>query len=118
MSRTAAAAVAAAALVGATAACLDDISGTRPLSFSMTANVSTVTVGQTVTFSYLATGTGLRRVILDYGDGVVDTATYPLPLELTDQAFHSFDVTGTFTVRGEAQANAGNASQELTITVN
>jgi hypothetical protein len=106
------------ALVAATAACLDDISGTRPLTFSMTADVTTATVGQTVTFSYLATGTGLRRVILDYGDGVVDTATYPLPLELTDQAFHAFDLTGTFTVRGEAQANDGNASQELTVTVN
>lgn len=117
MSRTAAT-LAAVAFVGTTAACLEDISGTRPLSFSMTADMTTATVGETVTFSYLATGTGLRRVILDYGDGVVDTMTYPLPLELTDQVSHAFDNTGAFTVRGEAQANEGNASQELTITVN
>ena len=113
-----AATLAAATLVGASAACLNDITGTRPLSFSMTSDVTTATIGQTVTFSYLATGTGLRRVILDYGDGVVDTMTYPLPLELTDQATHAFDSTGAFIVRGQAEANAGSVSQELTITVN
>ncbi len=107
------------ALLGVTTACLDDsITGTRPLSFSFTADVTTPMVGQDVTFSFAATGTGLSRVAIDFGDGVVDTTTYVGPIEATGQAIHAYGSTGIFVVRGEAVANAGVASDEINVTVN
>ena len=106
-------------LLGAATGCLDDsITGTRPLTFNITADVSTATVGQTVTFSFAATGTLLRSVSIDFGDGEVDTNTYFGPVEVTGQAAHAFASTGVFLVRGEALAAAGSASGEITITVN
>ena len=107
------------ALLGVITACLDDsITGTRPLSFDITADVTTTTVGQVVTFSFAATGTGLRLVAIDFGDGVADTTTYSGPIEVGGQAIHAFASMGVFLVRGEALAAAGSASEEITITVN
>lgn len=107
------------AVLGATTACLDDsITGTRPLSFSVTADLTTPAVGQEVTFSFAAAGTGLRSVAIDFGDGVIDTTSYFGPLEATGQVLHAYGSAGVFVVRGEAVANAGVASDEITITVN
>ena len=107
------------ALLGVITACLDDsITGTRPLSFDITADVTTATVGQDVTFSFAATGTGLRFVSIDFGDGVVDTTAYAGPIEVGGQAVHAYSSTGVFVVLGEAFANAGVASEEISITVN
>ena len=61
---------AAVGLVGVTTGCLDDsVTGTRPLSLTLSADVTTATVGQTVTVSFEATGTGLAEVSIDFRDG-------------------------------------------------
>ena len=102
-----------------TLACLDDsITGTRELSFSMTIDLTTPTTGQDITVSFDATGTGLSSVAIDFGDGVVETKTYVGPIEVGGQATHAYGSTGVFIVRGEAVANAGVASDEITVTVN
>ena len=107
------------AFSGVTTACLDDsITGTRPLSFSVTADVTTPVVGQDVTFSFEAGGTGLRSVAIDFGDGVTDTTSYFGPVAATGQVLHAYTSTGIFLVRGTAVANAGVASDEITVTVN
>ena len=109
----------AAALLGVITACLDDsITGTRPLSFDLTADVTTPTAGQDVTFSFAATGTLLRSVFIDFGDGAVDTTTYVGPVTVTGQAIHAFDSIGVFVVVGEAFGAAGSVTEEITITVN
>ena len=109
----------AATLLGTITACLDNsVTGTRPLSFDITADVTAPTVGQDVTFSFAATGTSLRLVSIDFGDGAADTTTYVGPIEVTGQAIHAFASMGVFVVRGEAFAAQGSTSDEITITVN
>ena len=59
-------------------ACLDDsITGTRTLTFSLSADPTSTTVGQTVTFRYEGTGTRIQGVVVDYGDGLVDSVFTP-----------------------------------------
>lgn len=112
--------LAAVALVGATAACLDDsITGTRPLGFTLSSDLSTVAIGEDITFSYAAQGTGLRVVRLDFGDGVVDSTIFqPSTLEATKQIVHSYTGGGAFMVRGMAEASEGTARDSVLITVN
>ena len=105
---------------GGVAGCIDDsITGTRPLSFSMSATATTVVVNTDVTFSYKATGTGLRYVWVHYGDEAADTV--PLGgniLEAEGILTHTFATTGSFVVSGGARAVAGTETQQITIQVN
>ena len=112
--------VLAATVAAATVACLDDsITGTRPLDFSLTADVATATVGQDVTFLYDAQGTGLRLVRIDWGDGMADSATFSAAtVEGAGDFMHSFGLAGTFIVRGEAVTFIGTARDSVTITIN
>ena len=103
------------------ASCLDDsITGTRPISFSLTADLVTVTVGNEVTFSYNATGTQMQGVILDYGDGVVDSVdvTGGNVIEAGGVLMHTFTVPGAFLVRGRVETVAEVRRDSLTIQVN
>lgn len=112
--------LAAMALVGATAACLDDsITGTRALGFTLSSDLTTVAIGEDVTFSLAAQGTGLRVVRVDFGDGVVDSTIFqPSTLEATKELVHSYTGSGSFMVRGMAEANDGTARDSVLITVN
>ena len=66
------------ALLIAVSGCLDDsITGTRPLTFSFSASPTTASVGQTITFSYEGTGTLIQGVIVEYGDGAIDSVFTP-----------------------------------------
>ena len=111
---------AAAALVAATAACLDDsITGTRTLGFDLTSDLTTATVGQDVTFTYDAQGTGLSRVLVDYGDAIVDSTTFNFAtVEGSGTFVHSWAAAGTFVVRGRAVAQAGVATDSVIVTIN
>lgn len=110
-------AVLAAALVGA--ACLDDdITGTRTLSFSLSANPTTATVGQSITFTYNATGTGISAIVVDYGDGGLDTLTFSGPLEVAGTLNHAYQAAASYVATGQVIAVAGVASETVTITVN
>ncbi len=111
--------MAAAMIVGATSACLDDVTGTRPLSIALSADNTTPAVGEDVTISWVATGTDLGRVIIEFGDLTADTTDYNLlPLEVGGQVTHAYTAAGSYTVRGTALALIGTISDELTITVN
>jgi hypothetical protein len=112
-------AVATVAFLAVTTGCLDDsITGTRPLSMTLSADVTAPAVGQNVIFTYTATGTALSQVELDYRDGETETRTYLAPLMVTDLMSHAFTVAGTYVVVGRASAAGGTVGDSLTITVN
>ncbi len=99
-------------------ACLDDVTGVRPLTFSLEASPTTASVGDSVSFEYEATGTGLAIIFLDYGDATADTLTFDAPLEIGGFLRHAYDSAGTYEVVGIAVANAGQARDTVNVTVN
>ena len=101
-------------------ACLDDsITGTRPFTFSINATPTTVLVSEDVTFRYEATGTDLRIIWFDYGDGTADTVLLGFTiLEADGTLTHAFETTGSFSVLGRVRAQAGLDSARITIQVN
>jgi PKD repeat protein len=107
-------------IVGAAAGCLDDsITGTRPLSFTFTADQTTINALDVVRFDYTATGTQIVGVVADYGDGVADTAQAGGGTVSTGGTFeHSFLAPGSFVVTGQVQAANGTLTETITITVN
>lgn len=106
-------------LVAAVTACLDDsITGTRPLSITITASPTTTTVGSAVDFEFLAQGRGLSLITLAYGDGVLDSVTFSGPVEAGGDLVHTYNAAGMFTVVGEATGIEGVTADTLTITVN
>lgn len=115
--RTRAGALLAAAVV--LAACLDDdITGTRPLTFNLTASTAAAVVGQDITFDYQATGTALYWVVLDYGDGLADTIRAGNNVvEAAGTLTHAYEIAGDFVVAGKAENYTGIESQEIDIAI-
>jgi PKD repeat protein len=105
-------------LAVAAAACLDHVSGTRPLTLDVDADVSTTTVGEEVTFTFAATGTQLTSVTIEFGDGDAQTKGYAGPVEVNDFAVHAYSAAGTYDVVGRAIDSQGAVEDTLTITVN
>lgn len=102
------------------ASCLDDsITGSRPLAISLDADPTTVAVSEPVTLSFLATGSDIVAVVLDFGDGAADTLTYAQPpVEVEDQRVHGYDAPGSYTAEGTVIAAQGRTTDEVVITVN
>ncbi len=102
------------------AACLDNsITGTRPLSFTLTSNVATTTVGDSITFTFVATGTSIFGVVMNYGDGTIDTLATESPstVEWTQQVRRAFEDTGEFNVVGRLQTGIGSRSDTVAVTI-
>ena len=101
-------------------ACLDNsITGTRPLTLTMTVAPEVAAVDELVTAIYSATGTGMFRVIVDWGDGVVDTV--PLSgtvVTITGPADHMYIAPGSFDVVGTVHAQNGTISAQASVTIN
>jgi hypothetical protein len=107
-------------LAAATVACLDnDITGTRPLSFSLTSDVASATVGDSITFSFSATGTSIFGVLLFYGDGVVDTLATESPntVEWTQAIKHAYEVPGDFAVIGRLETSVGTRTDTVAVVI-
>lgn len=107
-------------LAAATTACLDDsITGTRPLTFSLSVNSSTAEVGDTLTFSYEATGTGIFGVILTWGDGAVDTiqAESPNQVERREQVPYAYEMPGSFQVIGQVVTSVGTRGDTVQVEI-
>lgn len=107
-------------LVAATAACLDDsITGTRTLGLTLSSDLTTAAAGENITFGYDAQGTQLRRVYMDFGDGMADSTTFEgTALEASGQFVHSYAIAGMYVVRGRAVAQAGTATDSVMVTIN
>jgi hypothetical protein len=97
---------------GLVVGCLDDsITGSRPLTFQLTSDLTEAIVGQTITFNYETTGTAIQGIILEYGDGVVDTSFVGgSAVQASGYLEHAYDVIGTFVVEGRVETATGNLS--------
>lgn len=101
------------------AACLDEsVTGTRALSFALEANATDVAVGATVRFTFTGEGTNVTAVVVEFGDGVADTLTYPPAVSVGDFTEHSYEAAGTYTATGTIIAQNGRLSDEVAVTVN
>ena len=107
-----------------TAACLDDsITGARPLSFSLSAPVTTAQVGDSVTFEYAATGTGILGVVMDYGDGTLDSLDVAAQsgggniVEYSAQPRYAYTTAGTFEVVGQLVTTDGSLSDTVQVEI-
>lgn len=105
-------------------ACLDEtITGQRPLSFNLSVDSTTIDAGGAVTFEYSATGTGILGIIIDYGDGVVDSTDIVAQarggnvVEFSDNPQHVYEVAGVYRVVGRLEATSGSRSDEVEVTV-
>lgn len=107
-----------AGLVSAASCLNESVTGVRALSFSMTADPTTVAVGEEVTFRIEGTGTNIVAAIVDFGDGTADTLTYPAAVAVVDQTLHAYDEVGAYTAVGTLVAQNGDDSDEVAVTVN
>ena len=101
------------------AGCLDDsITGTRPVTLSIAAESETAAVGDPVTVSFSATGTGLISVTMDWGDGVIDTVSLGgQPVEAAGRVEHTYSDAGSYDITGTASAQNGAASSGITVQI-
>jgi hypothetical protein len=107
-------------LAASTAACLDDsITGTRPLTFTLEASPSTAIVGDSLDFTYQATGTSIGGVILDYGDGVADTVLAETfnEVERAGTLRYAYTVAGTFEVVGRVVTSIGTRADTVQVEI-
>lgn len=104
----------------ALSACLDDsITGTRPLSMVITVDQPTALVDSTVTARYEATGTGLLGVIINWGDGVVDSlALSGTVVTISGPADHVYTAAGSYDIVGTVQAQNGIQTSQTSIQIN
>lgn len=108
------------AAVAVGAGCLDDsITGTRPLDIEVSVTPATATVGQTVQATFLATGTGLQGVILDWGDGVVDSLTLSgTAVQAGRDLDHAYSAVGSYTISARAEDQTGARTATTSVQIN
>jgi hypothetical protein len=103
----------------ASAACLNnDVTGTRPLTTTITSSSPTVTLGDSIGFEFGATGTGIVLFVLDYGDASADTITFSGPIEIGGLLWHTYLAAGAYTVVGRTTSVSGSVSDSVAVTVN
>ena len=104
----------------ASAACLDsDITGTRPLSFSLISDAPSAPIGDSLTFTFTATGTSIFGVVVSYGDGVVDTLVTQSSstVEWTQSVKHAYPVAGDFNVVGRLETSVGSRADTVAVQI-
>ncbi len=106
--------------VGVWAGCLDEtITGTRPLTIELSVVPSTAAVADTVTATWEATGTGLLGVVVDWGDGVLDSLNLGgLAVEAGQDVDHVYAIDGTYTVTARAEDQTGARTASATVQIN
>lgn len=104
----------------AASACLDDsITGTRPLTIEIDVDPATAVVDEVVTVRYVVTGTGLAGVIVDWGDGAVDSIPFiGSAVEAEGPVAHQYSATGTYDIVGTVEGLNGALSDEASVVVN
>ena len=117
-SRFRAALVIAAVAIGA--GCLDDsITGTRPLDVSVSVSPTSAAIGETVTARFNATGTGLQGVILDWGDGVLDSLVLSgVAVEAGQDVGHAYTIAGSYTISARAEDQTGARTATTSVQIN
>ena len=90
-----------------------------PLSVTVTAEPNPQTVGEDVTIRAAVQGTSLEGVILDYGDGQVDSFPAFGANTQTVTQFKAYDAAGSYTVLATAEdPSQGTESAQVVVTIN
>lgn len=107
------------AAIGGATACLDDsITGSRTLGVDVTTSASSVETGETVTATVSAMGTGLQGMLVDWGDGVVDSLSLSGLVVTAESAFdHGYSAAGSYTVVARAEDQSGAVADSATVEV-
>ena len=107
-------------LVGTVASgCLDDsITGTRAVTLTIVVDMQSAAVGESVTVSYNATGTGIASVVIDWGDGESTPIEFVnRPVEATGVVEHAYSAAGSYTITGTVNASNGVVTSEATVGI-
>jgi len=90
-----------------------------PLGITIEVDQSTKAVGEDFEFDWEGTGEALFGVIIDYGDGVVDSIqSIGGGVRLGGNAVHAFDVAGSFRVLARVEDEfLGADTSSVTVTV-
>lgn len=99
--------------------CLDDsITGERPISIDLDVTPQSPMVDENVRAVFNVTGTGLRGVLVDWGDGVVDSvAMSGLVVEATSFVDHSYTLAGEYPVTARVEDQTSSESTTTTVIV-
>jgi len=99
--------------------CLDDsITGTRAVTLTITVNVPTAAVGDSVTVTYDGTGTSIAAVVVDWGDGESTTVEFiGRPVEASGFVQHVYSETGAYNITGTLTASNGLGTSEAKVQI-
>lgn len=104
------------ALIGA-AAC-SDVAEPRPLSIELSANPTTVSIGDTIAFEAVAEGFEIIRITVDLDDDEVKTFEYPAFTRASANFIHAYEQPGTYDVTATVlDLRGGEITDRVTITV-
>jgi hypothetical protein len=99
-------------------ACGDFSTTVRPTSLTMTVNRPSGAVGQPFEFSYSATGRSMAGLIIDYGDGGLDSLGFQGAVTATGRREHTYSQPGTYLVSGLLEDFlAGSSSAQISVAV-
>ncbi len=106
------------ALLAAGACLEEDVTGVRTADIDLVVAQTTVSTGEVVNVTFEAQGTGIARIVIDWGDGQSDTTTFSGPVEAAGDRTHAYAAAGTYILVGTVAASAGVAADSVTMTVN
>lgn len=92
--------------------------GPQPLALEFTASLESTNVGQTVVFSFAATGGWLIGLTLDYGDGTTESVAGLGSHALNGTRPHAWEAPGSYRVRAKLDdGTLGSLTKEVTVEV-
>lgn len=99
--------------------CLDDsITGERPIAIELDVTPASPQVDENVRATFTATGSGLRGVLVDWGDGVVDSlALSGLVVEAESYMEHAYGAVGEYPVTARVEDQTSSESATTTVIV-
>ena len=89
-----------------------------PVLVELSADQTTVVAGSKLPIDYTASGQYLSGVIIQYGDGLLDSIPLYGAQSASGRVQHTWDSAGTYTVRAEAiDPTQGSATDQLSVSV-
>lgn len=112
-------------VLGSLSGCGDFSVNVLPLELMLTVDTPNLPVGEFVGYRYQAQGRGLLGLIVDYGDGVVDSLSFagaqtaagtcgtPTDARPTDERCrHAYELPGTYVVTGRLEDVTGEVVED------
>lgn len=95
-----------------------EITGAKPLTFTLDADRTSAPIGVEIEFRFEATGTYLNGVILAYGDGATDSIVMNGAQTASGRRKHAYDVAGQYQVIGTLEdASEGPVTRQISVEV-